>query len=441
MSLSEKKAHDIMRKASGCELIEKSVIAIPHGFAGLLVGQQELICVTEGACGFADRLECIRDEYKYGVRLRTAKVSDRNSHVLRLFIKWTAPKACTNEVSSIALEDEFGYALPLLAAGVGEDKVKPVLMSSPDLVQNLAAGLGRTAWQALAAGLSVGYGAEFAYAQNESEIMNALLAGYTGIVIDCREKLVVEANELSVAEVKERFGRLPDQFRESLVASYVGKEFSLGQTEKFTYELDELGRLALVYGEAIAYLQYVYSGYFKNAPWPVDFILYLGEDELAAKAQYLLANELMRAGVKLVALQLSLTSKAITENVLVAKALGHKLRVLVCEENKHALADVKLLSGGLWDIRPIKGQGLLDAASVLLTANDPLAAKLLPGKDETTLADTCQVEAARQEILTVLQKNREEIGSMVRTKYEQEYKQLLIRRVEEEKALLDKLQG
>jgi hypothetical protein len=353
-------------------LAEKSLSAIPHGFAGILAGQNKLICLTEGACAFADRLECQRDEYRYGVRVRVADCNQKNSQILRLFLKWTAPAAC-GETSSLSIEDDFGLLFPSFARSLAGEKLKPVLSSNLDTPENLTRAMGEAAWQSLAAGLKGGYGAEYAYATNETEIMNALLCGYTGIALDAAAKIDLTALDLSDAEALTCFDKLPQEFRANLLFCYNEKSFPLGDGF-LSYRQADLARLTLCYGETIAYLEYIYKSYFKNAPWPVDFSLRLGR--LPAAAHYLLANELKQAGVQVTAIEADPAAPEFPAATAVAETLRHKLRIVLDENSRQRLNELPPLKCGL-DFRAPKGSGLTDAWAVL-----PPAARAAIGEDE-----------------------------------------------------------
>ncbi|MDR2006923.1 MAG: hypothetical protein LBP78_06755 [Acidaminococcales bacterium] len=421
MSLNEKRAADIMKKAGGMAIEEKSVTAIPHGFAGLLSGKDRLVCLTEGPCAFADRLECTRDEYRYGVRVRIAPANNKNSQVLRLFLKWTAPSACGGQMPSLGLEDDFGLLLPGFVESLAAGKIKPVLVSHQDKAESLAAAMSDAAWQILGAGLSAGYGAEFSAATGEREIMNALLCGYTGIVADCRDKTVPDALLFSGREADTE-EKLPAEFRAALNEYYADKSFLLGQWGKISYTRLDLIRLALCYGEAIAYIQYIYNAYFKGAPWPIDLSAEFGD--LSPHAHYLIGTELNRAGVRLTAVGINPASPFFPANIAIAGALGHKLRIVVPgSAGRQRLLSMETTDKCLFDLRRAKGSGLLAALSVL----EEHGLRPAGHSDESAPPEmSAREKAAMREALRG---------------HEQLYISRLGKELAEEKALLEKLLG
>ncbi|MDR3348396.1 MAG: hypothetical protein LBO03_02115 [Acidaminococcales bacterium] len=422
MSLNAKKAADIIKKAGGAAIEEKSIAAIPHGFAGLLPGGAQLVCLTEGPCAFADRLECTRDEYRYGVRVRVAPANNKNSQALRLFLKWTAPAACGGQTPSLGIEDDFGLLLPSFVESLSAGGIKPVLVSRQDKAESLSAAMGEAAWQILGAGLSTGYGAEFSAATDEREIMNALLCGYTGIVIDCRGKASPAALLFSEREAASAGEKLPAEFMSALNEYYGGKSFVLGQWGKISYTRLDLIRLALCYGEAIAYIQYIYNAYFKGAPWPIDLSAKLGD--LTPHAHYLIGTELSRAGVRIAAVGINPLSPSFPANIAIAGALGHKLRIdAPGEQGRRRLLDMENKDKCLFDLRRAKGRGLLAARAVLEESGIRLAGHSCEGAAPEMPA---QEKAALRDALRG---------------HEQLYVSRLRQELAEEKALLEKLLG
>ncbi len=374
MGISESKAIDIMKKATGKKIIDTSFNKVPNGFIALVENEQQLVCITDGACAFADKLECTLDEYKYGVRLRLANTNNKNSQALRFFLKWTAPGACTNQNSSIGFEDAFALTLPKFAQDLQNSSIKPVICANTNSAQILSEQMGNTAWQALEIGLKSGYGAEFSYAKTEQEIVNALLCGYTSFVVDCSDKIDKTNFNLTSDEIMQKAQNLPEEFRQALIESYVDKNFSL-DNGNITYTKEEVFQIALCYGQAIAHLQYLYNGYFKNAPWQIDFCIFLGDNDLDAKAHYLIANELSRVNVKLAAIELSPQNPSFVQNTYVAKVLLHKVRLVI--KDLEVLKTVENNANCAFDLRIEKGSELLNALKVL-EQNNPDFIKELP---------------------------------------------------------------
>lgn len=418
MVLNEKKAADIMRKAGGA-IEERSVVPVPHGFAGLLAGKGHLICVTEGPCAFADRLECTRDEYRYGVRVRVAAANHKNSQVLRLFLKWTAPSASGSQMSTIGIEDDFGLFLPSFVESLSAGRIKPVLVSHQGKAKSQAASMGDAAWQILGAGLTDGYGAEFSAAAGEREIMNALLCGYTGIVADCRGKTTPSALLFSEQEAEAAQEKLPEEFRDALNEYYLDRSFLFGRWGKITYGRLDLIRLALCYGEAIAYIQYIYNAYFKSAPWPIDLCAELGN--LSPQAHCLVGTELNRAGVRLTAIGANPENRFFPANVAIAGALRHKLRIALDREGRRRLLSMEIADKCLFDLRRPKGS-TLSAAHALLEEGGLAAKPAASAPPETYPDEKAQVRDALRG-------------------HEQSYISLLEKELAEEKALLEKLLG
>lgn len=355
MSLNPKSAVDIMKKTSGKNIIEQSFTNIPHGFFAAIEGSDEIILVTDGPCAFADKLECIRDDYRYAARIRFAKMNAKNSQALRFFNKWTAPSACGTDIASIGFEDSGNTLISIAAQELSGENIKPVLCSEAKSAQDLAVSMGNAAWQAFTAGLKSGYGAEFSYAKTESEIMNALLCGYTGIVLDIKDKINSLALTQSDEEIAIQFGKQPEEFRNALEKSYKDKTIEIDSSFSLIYDENDLQRICICYGELISFLQYIYNAYFKGAPWPVDFVTAFEDAELPPKTHYLIANELSRAGVRLCAIELDTGSPYFADNCKIAAKLSHKIRLVIKEGSE---PDIKT-APCLFDLRPVQDKGQL----------------------------------------------------------------------------------
>ena len=154
-------------------------------------------------------------------------------------------------------------------------------------------------WSVLSSGYKGGWAANAAGLKTEEEIVKALLYGYSGIGVDCCEKIDRSVEELSVEESEKRFGELDKDFKEAIDKSYLDAEFQVGDV-KVKFEEKALHRMVLEFGQAIMFLQNMYKDYLDDTPWDLDFEVDLSRCEKALTPQehYFLANELKRAAVK-----------------------------------------------------------------------------------------------------------------------------------------------
>ena len=154
-------------------------------------------------------------------------------------------------------------------------------------------------WSVLSSGYKGGWAANAAGLKTEEEIVKALLYGYSGIGVDCSDKIDRSVEKLSVEESEKRFGELDRDFKEAIDKSYLDAQFQVGDVT-ITFEEKALHRMVLEFGQAIMFLQNMYKDYLDDTPWDLDFEVDLSRCDKALTPQehYFLANELKRAAVK-----------------------------------------------------------------------------------------------------------------------------------------------
>jgi len=159
-----------------------------------------------------------------------------------------------------------------------------------------------------------------------------LLYGYSGIGVDCSDKIDRSVEELTVEESEKRFGELDKDFKEAIDKSYLDAEFQVGDV-KVKFEEKALHRMVLEFGQAIMFLQNMYKDYLDDTPWDLDFEVDLSRCDKALTPQehYFLANELKRAAVKFDTLCVNarIFKKELEENLAyhagIAKAFDYRM--------------------------------------------------------------------------------------------------------------------
>ncbi len=174
----------------------------------------------------------------------------------------------------------------------------------------------------------------------EEDLVKALLYGYSSIGFDLKEQVDLSVDDLSAAEIDERYEKLPELFRSALTASYLQSEFD-AEGFKLRYEEDELKRIILGYGQALMHSQYIYETYLKGSPWPLDYEADFSKVSLSPAAHYLLAKEWERNSVKVCCVTLDAARFAADPDELeahcrIAAFFGYRLGLLHADT---ALAD------------------------------------------------------------------------------------------------------
>ena len=243
------------------------------------------------------------DEHKK-IKIGMFPLNPNNAALVRRLIGWAAPSSCGVNGISVAFSDWLGVVNSQQPNLFVHKQIKPVLVDyTPEysnlLQRNFLEAMDTATWSVLSSGYKGGWAANAAGLKTEEEIVKALLYGYSGIGVDCSDKIDGSVEELSVEESEKRFGELDKDFKEAIDKSYLDAEFQVGDV-KIKFEEKALHRMVLEFGQAIMFLQNMYKDYLDDTPWDLDFEVDLSRCDKALTPQehYFLANELKRAAVK-----------------------------------------------------------------------------------------------------------------------------------------------
>ena len=326
-------AVELLKERFGTGLCESAVAGLPHGYIGMIQGEtgRKIICLTDGPCGLADKLVDFTEEQLGRGRLQIAPLSKENAALVRMFLKWTAPAACGVKglsVRSVVLP-ETGDLQAMQGKGVKPVWMRGLTNEAPQN-DNL---LDTATWLTLETGFHSGYGLTAGALTEEMAVMDSLLAGFSLVSIDCSAKLDKSVVDMSEEMVLERYRQLPDVFQKALESSYLNQTFAVdGTTIEYTPVL--LARTALLYKEALAYVQYLFGAYLTYTPWPIDLEVSFQTSSLALSSaeHFLLGNELKRLKVRLFSMAIPKTTTnmdALKQHAAVAKYHGYRLGVTV----------------------------------------------------------------------------------------------------------------
>ena len=353
----------LLKDRFGTALYEDSVVSVPHGYTGIIDSKEGkmLVCLTDGPCGFADKLTEKKEEKIAGGRLQVAKLVPANAAAVRMFLKWTAPVA--SEKTGLVISKNTLPDTSVLRA-LSQKNVQSTLVqaSARELAEkdtSFSQLIDAATWRVLEAGFHGGYGAAGDRLESEGEVMGALLAGMSRISIDCSAKVDQSVLLLSEDELMERYQGLPDDFKENLEASYLKDIFSASDLS-IAYTKTALAKIALAYKETIVYVQYLFSAYLTYTPWPIDVeISFAGSAlPLSPEEHFLVGNELKRLKIQVSSLEPGLTSytpEELQRQIAIAKQHGYRLAV-TADKTGLALAAqsadaviVKLAAGCSWE--------------------------------------------------------------------------------------------
>ena len=341
-------AVNLLQEQFGTALNENAVASLPHGYIGMIndAGSKKIVCLTDGPCGLADKLVDFTEEKLGKGRLQIAPLSKENAALVRMFLKWTAPAACG--VKGLSVRSAVLPETAVLANLQGKS-VKPVWVRSlagEDSQQNNL--LDAATWLTLESGFHSGYGLTGGALMEEMAVMDSLLSGFSLVSIDCSAKIDKSVDAMNDEVVMERYHQLPDVFQKALESSYLNQSFSVdGIAIEYTPVL--LARTALMYKEALAYVQYLFGAYLTYTPWPIDLEVSLQTSDIALSPaeHFLLGNELKRLKVRLFSFAvpgMSADQDAWRQHAAVAKHHGYRLGM---EVDKALLPELGVLADHL----------------------------------------------------------------------------------------------
>ena len=290
-------------------LISSSFSVIPDGYLGLVDDNDgrhlAVVCGEKSEWNKAWKgaeFETV-DEHKK-IKMGMFPLNPNNAALVRRLVGWASPSSCGVNGISVAFSDWLGIVSSQLPNLFVHKQIKPVLVdftpeNSTALRRNFLEVMDTATWSVLSSGYKGGWAANAAGLKTEEEIVKALLYGYSGIGVDCSDKIDRSVGELTVEESEKRFGELDKDFKEAIDKSYLDAEFQVGDV-KVKFEEKALHRMVLEFGQAIMFLQNMYKDYLDDTPWDLDFEVDLSRCDKALTPQehYFLANELKRAAVK-----------------------------------------------------------------------------------------------------------------------------------------------
>lgn len=343
--------------ASRGEVITPSFSVIPDGYLALLntaEGRKLAVVCTEKAAQATPwrGAEFAAVDGAKGVQFAVFPLNSNNAALTRRLVGWTAPTSCGVSGVSVAFSDWLGIVNSQLPVLFTHKQIKPVLVDftpaeSLALHRNFLEPMDAATWSVLSSGYKGEWSAVAAALKDEGDIVKALLYDYSGIGIDCSDRVDRSVEDLSDDEVQKKFGALDRDFKEAIDKSYLDAEFKLGD-EVLTFEELPLHRMVLEYGQAIMFLQKLYKDYLSDTPWDRDFEVDLSNSGKALTPQehYFLANELKRAAVKFDTLCVdAVTARPELEahgslHAAIAKAFDYRLSFTNCTLVFDDLAEV-----------------------------------------------------------------------------------------------------
>jgi len=234
---------------------------------------------------------------------KVAPANHENRLVLNTYFPHTAPQAFGKQVATFGLGDRLGLAGPGHLKALLDRDVKPVLAQQSIRELNLTGRdyrqvMDAASYAVIQEGYTGGYGADGDHLKLEDDIQMSLALGFTMLTLDCSDHIRNDVEQMDEHEIAQAYSELPRDVRDRLEKRFLGRSFTIGG-HSFEYDQSSLQKNALIYGEAVRYMVYIYDRHIKHAARAVDFEISIDETmtPTAPEAHYFVARELYDHGV------------------------------------------------------------------------------------------------------------------------------------------------
>ena len=365
-------------------------VELPGGRARLAdVAGRRMLSVPATTDGFAGEL--VDDGES---RFRLVDLTSRAAERMRQVVPALAPRPLGKGRSSFGFGDRLGLATPghVRALRLSGTSLAPVL------AQQSARELERTdrtfrdvldaaTWGAIEAGWTSGYGADADHLRTESEVMDAVAAGFTTVTLDPSAHVDATALTAAPRDLEHRVRSLPWPALEDDWEA-VRRRHGRGDVDEV-----DVARTAATYGHALAHVATLWRAADDASVAALDVEVSVDEIDVptSAFAHRFLATELERLGVGFTALALRFPG-AWYKGVEVAGDLdaiagSTRVHARIAEEggyrlslhsgsDKLAVYPMLAAAGGTWHVKT-SGTSYLEALRVVATFDRPLFADVL----------------------------------------------------------------
>lgn len=233
--------------------------------------------------------------------LCAAPLTHENAAVLRALFPFTAPvrvlgkektfgvgdrlgNAC---VGHIRVFEQYGDVFPVFA----QQSIRELTLTERTY-ENV---LDCATFSVYREGFRRGFGADGDHLKRPEDVKNALALGFTMITLDCSDHIRNDIGAMTDQQVNAEYRADPE-----LEALYLNRAFEIGEGITLTFSPDELKRIVLIYGKAIAFAASIYDTFFKNGTASADFEISIDETATPTTPlqHFFVANELTRRRVQ-----------------------------------------------------------------------------------------------------------------------------------------------
>jgi len=161
--------------------------------------------------------------------------------------------------------------------------------------------LSAAVWAVFQEGYKKGYGADGDHLKTHAEVKMALDCGFTMITLDCSEHIRNDIMTLDDSDVNALYNSLDSDVRTDLEKEYSGKTIELDGVS-LSFSPMPLKKIILIYLGAVKHTINIYNDLLSETD--IDFEMSVDETQFTTspEAHYFVANELIKAGVKITSL-------------------------------------------------------------------------------------------------------------------------------------------
>jgi len=333
-----------------------------------------------------------------GRRLFVGPLSHRNAEALRRVLPFTAPSQLADQAVTIGVGDRLGVAAPGHLRLFARRAAAPVLAQQSVRELELTGRsyeevLDAATWAVFQEGFERPWGADGDHLKTEEWVRKAVGIGFTMITADLSDYIRKEHVSATAGEVSRAYGRLPEDYRRRIEEAYLNLSLSLDTGETVGFTRESLGRIALVYREAVEHALRLYragveaagieaAGGGAGAAAGFDFELSVDETETPTtpEAHAFVALESREAGIRLSSLAPRFVGefqkgidyigdreafeRSLATHAALARRLGYRLSVHSGSDKFAVFPTVGRLTGGRFHLKTA-GTNWLEAVRVL----------------------------------------------------------------------------
>jgi hypothetical protein len=270
--------------------------------------ESKKVLVVKGKADILSRFEGELLSWDAGVKV--CPQNNDNCLVLAEFLPFMNPVSVRNRAMSMGLGDRLRTSNAAHAHLLKRYKdVTPVLaqntMRELDLMSySYVDVLCAARWAVFQEGFTSGFGADGDHLKRPVDVQYALDCGFTMITLDCSEQIGNKVYGMSEAEAESAYLELPADYRDRMERKYLDAKVTFHDYSEMTIGRKAYMQTILIYHKAVEFAARIYFDVIVPCGRDIDFEVSLDETihRTLPEAQYIVASELLDAGVVIASL-------------------------------------------------------------------------------------------------------------------------------------------